>query len=89
MIAEDPMWEYSVYSMSLFDPVVKVSLADDIIWSDAAKAGKLIDVFYQLFVDVNAVVWCCLNQGHLDKDLCLFDIDLHSEEFVGLIIWVW
>lgn len=43
-----------VCSMSRFDPLVKVSLAGDVIRDCAAKLGKFIDDFHQLTVDVDA-----------------------------------
>lgn len=63
--------------MSRLDPVVKVSLAGDIIRDDFARVGKFIDDFNRLSVDVNvdAEVRCCFSEGRLDEDLCLFDKD--------------
>lgn len=31
---------------------------------------------------------CCLSEGRLNEYLCLFDIGLHLESFVGLVILV-
>lgn len=48
--------------------------------------GEFIDYFYWLSVDVNVHVRCCLIGGRLH--LSLFDTDLYSEVFVGLVIHV-
>lgn len=66
--------------MNLFDLVVKVILAVDIIRDDDAMVRKLIEV--QLSVDVDADVRCYLSGVRLDKNLRFFGIDLHLEAFV-------
>lgn len=88
VIAENPICERSVRSMNRFNPVVKFSLAVDIIRDDAAKNREIFDDFYRLFVYVDADVHCCLPGSRLDEDIFLFDIDLHPELFVGLVIQV-
>lgn len=69
MIAEDPLRECPVRSMSRFDPVVKVSFASDIIRDDGAKLGKFVDDFYRLPIDVDTDVQCCISRAWLDLRL--------------------
>lgn len=56
MIAENPMLELSIRSMSCFDPVANVSFAGTIIRDYATNVEKFIDNFYRMSVGIDADV---------------------------------
>lgn len=62
---------YAVWAVLI---LLSSSLSGEIIWDGIAKLGEFIDDFYQLSLDVNVHVRCCLFGSRMD--LSLFYTDL-------------